>query len=112
MSKSTKCSNLIVTAKENCQKKVAEKLDNPFTGPKAYWSMLNNFLGKRKTPNIPPLIVNDFVVSDFTTKASLFNNFFVLQCSPVVNSSTLPNISYKTEKRITDIAIKEDDILL
>ena len=102
---------MIVTAKENYQKKVAEKLDNPFTGPKAYWSMLSNFLGKRKT-NIPPLIVNDFVVSDFTTKASLFNNFFVLQCSPVVNSSTLPNISYKTEKRITDIAIKEDDILL
>ena len=58
MSKSTECSNLIVTAKENNQKKMAEKLDNPFTAPKAYWSILNNFLGKRKTLNIPPLIVN------------------------------------------------------
>ena len=28
MSKFTECSNLIVTAKENCQKKMAEKLDN------------------------------------------------------------------------------------
>ena len=53
MSKSTECSNLIVTAKENCQKKIVEKLDNPLTDPKAYWSILNNFLGKRKTPNIP-----------------------------------------------------------
>ena len=74
--------------------------------------MLNNFLGKRKTPNIPPLIVNNFAVSDFTTKANLFNNFFASQCSPVVNSSTLPNFCYKTQKRVSDIEIKEDNILL
>ena len=76
MSKSTECSNLTAIAKENYQKKMAEKLDKPFTAPKAYWAILNNFLGKRKTPNIPLLIVNDFVVSDFTTKANLFNNFY------------------------------------
>ena len=96
VSKSTECSNLIVTEKENYQKKIAEKLDNPLTDPKAYWSILNNFLGKRKTPNIPPSILNDFVISDITTKANLFNNFFASQCSPVGNSSTLPYFSYKT----------------
>ena len=57
MSKSTECSNLAVKTKENYQKKMAEKLDKPSTAPKAYWSIFNNFLGKRKTPNIPPLIV-------------------------------------------------------
>ena len=31
---------------------------------------------------------------------------------PVVNSSTLPNFFYKTQKRISDFEIKEDDILL
>ena len=97
MSKPTECSNLTVTAKENYQKKMGEKLDNPFTAPKAYQSILNNFLGKRKTPNIPPLIVNDFVISDFTAKANLFNNFFASQCSPVLNSSILTNF-YKTQK--------------
>ena len=35
MSKCTECSNMIVTAKENYQKKMAEKLDNPLTTPKA-----------------------------------------------------------------------------
>ena len=55
---------------------MTEKLDNPFTAQKAYWSILNNFLGQGKTPNIPPLMVNDFAVSDFTIKANLFNNFF------------------------------------
>ena len=70
------------------------------------------FLGKRKTLNIPTLIVNNFVVSDFTAKANLFNNSFASQCSPVVNSSTLPNFCYKTQKRISDLEIKENDILL
>ena len=58
------------------------------------------------------MIVNDFLVSDFTTKANLFNNFFASQCSPVVNSSTPHNFCDKTQKRISDIEIKEDDILL
>ena len=30
----------------------------------------------------------------------------------MINSSTLPNISYKTKKWISDFEIKEDDILL
>ena len=97
---------------EHFSRSVAEKIDNLFTASKAYWSVLNNFLGKRKTPNIPLLIVNEFVFSDFTTKANLFNNFSASQCSPVVNSSTLPSFSYKIQKRISDIEIKKDDILL
>ena len=112
MSKSTEYSNLIVTAKENYQKKMAEKLDNPFTVLKSYWSIPNNLLGKRKTTNIPPLIVNDFVVSDFIAKVNLLNNFYASQYFPVVNSSTLPNFCYKTQKQISDTEIKEDDILL
>ena len=56
ISKSTECSNLIVTAKENYQKKIAEKLVKPLTAPKAYWSILNNFL-RTKTPNIPNVLL-------------------------------------------------------
>ena len=48
----------------------------------------------------------------FTTKINLFNNFFASQCSPVVNSSKLHNFSYKTEKRISDTEIKEDNRVL
>ena len=80
---------------------MAEKLDNPFTAQKANWPILSNFLGNRKILNIPPIIVNDFVVSDFTTKANQLNNFFPSQCSPVVNSSTLPKFCYKTQKQIS-----------
>ena len=51
------------------------KLDNPFTAQKVFWTIVNNFLGKRKTPDILPSIVNDFAVSELTAKADLFNNF-------------------------------------
>ena len=91
--------------------KMAEKLDNPLTSPKAYRSILT-FLGKIKTLNIPPLIINYFAVSDFTTKADLFDNIFAWECSPVVNPSTIPNFSYKMQKQISGFEIKEDDILL
>ena len=49
MSKSTECSNLTVTAKENYQKKMAEKLYYLVTATKAYWSILNNFLGNKNS---------------------------------------------------------------
>ena len=58
------------------------------------------------------MIENDFAISDFTTEVNLFNNFFASQYSPVVNLSTLPNFSYKIQKRISNIEIKEDDVLL
>ena len=76
--------------------------------------MLKNFLDKKSPSpnNIPSLIVNDCLVLDFTRKGNLFNNFFTSQCSPVVNYNTLPNFSYETEKPLSDIEIKENDILL
>ena len=52
MSKSSECSNLINTAKENYQKKMAEILQNTLIVPKPHWSILKNLLGKT-TPNIP-----------------------------------------------------------
>ena len=113
MSKSTECSNLIVTEKENYQKEMAKKLDNrlslyippaplPHPPPPKKKILVNTNLFGKKHPNISPLIVNDFVVSDFITKANLFNNFFISQFSSVVNSSEPPKFSYKTKKRISD----------
>ena len=53
--KSNECSNMIVEAKERYTNKLSEKLDNPSTMPKAYWSILNTFLNNKRIPNIPPI---------------------------------------------------------
>ena len=44
-------------------------------------------------------------------KANYFNEFFSLQCSPVVNSSVLPHNSYLTASSLESITISGSDIL-
>ena len=43
--------------------------------------------------------------------ANFFNNYFASQCIPIKNGSKLPNFSYKVEKILTSLDIKNDDIL-
>ena len=80
--------------------------------PKAYWSILNIFLNNKKIPNIPPLNVNDKIISNFEKKVELFNSHFVSQCIPISNSSVPPPLEYKTNGRLASLNIKEDDIYL
>ena len=91
---------------------LSQKLNNPNTSAKTYWSILKSFYKGSKVPLIPPLLVNNKTVSDFTKKANLFNDFFATQCTPISNNSVLPSRkSFKTDKRLFKLNIKEDDIL-
>ena len=71
---------------------------------------MKNFLNKIKIPAIPPLLVNGMFVTDFSKKASIFNFFFAEQCSIFNNRSVLPEISYKTHKRLINITISTEDL--
>ena len=55
---------------------MSSKLDCPDTGSKTYWFIINRILNKKKIPNIPLLLVNNKLVSDFHKKAELFNRHF------------------------------------
>ena len=90
---------------------MSAKLDNPKSVLKTYWSIIYKFLSNKKAPIIPSVLVNGELVSDLEQKANLFNNCFASQCTPIKNSSKLPNFSYKTEKILTSFDIKDDDIL-
>ena len=48
---------------------MSAKLDNPKTVLKTYQSIINTFLSNKKTPIIPPVLVNGELVSDFEQKA-------------------------------------------
>ena len=95
--------SLIIGSKERFIVKVSAKLNNPKTVPKTYWSIINKFSSNKKTPIIPPVLVNGKLVSDFETKANLFNNYFASQCAAIKNGDKLPNFSYKTEKILTSL---------
>ena len=59
-----------------------------------------------------PLLVNNKIVSDFTKKTNLFNDFFAAQCTPLTNSSVLSStISFKNHSRPNYISFEKEDIL-
>ena len=83
------------------------KLYNPNASAKTYWPILKSFYNDTKVPLISPLLVNNEVVSDFTKKTNLFNDFFAAQCTPVTNKSVLPStIYFKTHSRLSSIFLK------
>ena len=108
---STKCSELVSSSKKKYFEKLANKLRDLHIGPKAYWSILNGFLGKVKIPSIPPLLVDNNVETNFLNKANIFINHFANQCTTLNNGSHLPIFLYKTNSHINNILVNSDVIL-
>ena len=71
---------------------------------------LKNLLTKKAT-NIPQIIENNVYVTDFLHKATFFNDYFAEQCTIHDNGSTLPTLSYRTNKVLSNIVIKQDEIV-
>ena len=89
---------------------MSQKLIDPSTEPKTYWKIINRFVNNKKTPIIPPLLVSNKIVSNFSEKANLFNKFFASQCTPLENNSSLPPFCLKTDKSLSSLEISETDI--
>ena len=98
-------SKIIRDAKEDYFACLGRKLSDPSVGIKTYWSTLNKIVNKKKTTNIPPLLENGLFVTNFQTKADIFNEFFVQQCSLNINDSTLPNPISRCSVYLKDIEI-------
>ena len=86
----TEGSRLMEDAKRNYFLKAGNTLANPGTSNRTYWSLINTVLNKAKIPMIPPLLENGPFVTDFTEKALLFNDYFILQCTTIYTGSEIP----------------------
>ena len=95
--------NIIKSSKENFYNNLTKKLNDPNTSNKTYWSTMKTFIDGRKTPIIPPLLVNNNLISNFREKANTFNDFFVQQCQPIANNRILPtNQIFHTQNGLRD----------
>ena len=73
---------------------------------KAYWQTINKILNKNKVVTcIPPLLEDDVFVTNFQTKAVIFSEHFVQQCSLINNSSQLPAFISKTPSILETISV-------
>ena len=88
------------------------KLNNPQLFPKTFWKILKIFCNRNKIPVIPPIIVNDKLISDYEEKSTHFNKFFVSQYTPIANDSQIPDsVVFNTEARLSSITCEDNDIL-
>ena len=104
-------SNLIANAKESYYKNEGKKLLDPSLGPKKYWSILNSFLGNKKMPTIPPLFDNGEIVTDYLSKAEIFNNYFASQCTPFDENDEVPHLRLRTPLSLSFVTFSQEKIL-
>ena len=55
---------------------MSNKLNDPLTAPKTYWSQLSRFLSNKKILAIPPLLVKGDIITNVSANVYLFNKFF------------------------------------
>ena len=105
-------SDLIFSRKNVYYNQLAQKLNDPKTSSKTYWSILKTFYNGKKVPLIPPLFINNKLEPDFKLKANFFNKFFADKCTPIQNNSVIPNfIECESMNRLTSINFNDESIL-
>ena len=98
-------------AKKYYLRKSGQTLANPGTSSKTYWTLINTVLNKAKTPIIPPLLENGLFITDFTEKAEIFNDYFILRCTTIETGSKCPLDIPGISTIIEHFSISEDKIL-
>ena len=104
----TKIFNLICDTKTKYHSMLVEKLVNPNTIVKTYWSILKTFANGRKVPLIPPLLINDEFISYFKSKVNYFSWFFNQQCTAISVDSSIPfSVNFPTNETVNTINFDE-----
>ena len=107
----TQASRLVDDAKLKYFTDIGRKLSDPSTGTKKYWSLINKILNKSKIPEIPPLLEDDIFVTDYASKAQIFNDHFILQCIALNSGSEIPSELPITSFQLREFLISDDKIL-
>ncbi len=84
---------------------------DPNQGSKTYWSILNRIINKKSTVNIPPLLENGLLVTNFETKATIFNGYFVSQTFETTTTSTLPTFLQSGSSLLGSFDIDDGKVL-
>ena len=68
-------------------------------------------MNKCRAPKIPPILLDDKFLVNAKEKACEFIKHFSFQCKPLANSSTLPDLHYLTENKLSTICFTNGDII-
>ena len=101
---------MILKRKEDYYCTLSDKLNDPHTSAKSYWSILKTLYNGKKIPLIPPILISNKLISNFKENANHFNAFFAFQCTPVSNNSTLPLVKTPIDNaNLSSISFNDQD---
>ena len=83
----------------------------PLLVKKLFGQHISGSATTKKITNIPPLFESGKYISNFKDKASIFNNYFALQCQPFDIHSNLPAFTPLTSNSLTDITFSHAKII-
>ena len=102
---------LINAAKRTFYVNLGNKLSDPNTGQKHFWTAFKRISNKKKQTNIPLIFKNNCHVTNSQQKAQTFNDYFAEQCKIYDNGSLLPGFISKTNASISQINITTTQII-
>ena len=104
-------SRMVANAKEQYYSNLGQKLSDPTTGIKTFWSTMNRLINKKKTTNVPPLLEKGFFMTSIEAKTNIINKYFVQMCSETSTSSTLPNFIPRSQIGLEGFTIRRESVL-
>ena len=93
---STGLSAMIIKSKNNYHFQLSEKFKDPETSATTYWSILKTFYNGKRMPIIPPILVNNNLISNFKGALSGLRQFLATE-SPL---KTMKYAFYFTSKAL------------
>ena len=103
---------MILKRKDDYHCQLSDKLNNPKTIAKAYWSILKTLCNGQKIPLIHPILVNNKLISNFKEKAYHFKTFFPSHCIPISDDSARSTTTNSVSNvSLSSIQFKDHDIL-
>ena len=102
----------IEESKEKYYTKLSNRLADPLTSPKTYWSILKKFLNNEKFLAYLLCFMKTNLLQTSKKKLNYLIIFFVNQCSLLSNNSVLPtNLPQFTSKCLDSIRFSSSDIV-
>ena len=102
---------LIKEAKVAYYTNLGNKLSDPLTWQKHFWTAYKKINNKKRNTNIPRIIDDGFFISNHKKKADIFNEYFANQCTRNVNDSVLPNFVSKTDASLHNVSVTTEYII-
>ena len=106
-----KISSYVSKFKNDHFMRLGKKLGDPSKSIKTYWATPRTLWNLKKVPNIPPLLVNNEIMTEFEAKVNIFNRYFASQCTTVNNNSVLPStLNHLTDDKLSSFSISSEVI--